>query len=408
MRQPTSPQHASPALLWLSLLYVLLIAYASLFPLDWHPPLVWSNPLTHPWPRSDSRSDVLVNVLAYMPLGLFLALSWRRFGRLFSATLALLAGFGLSCGMEFLQEALPGRVSSIADIVHNTLGTLLGVALAQAVSQDTLSGTWLRQWRARLVVPGTLPSMALIALVLWVAAELFPFVPSPDLTTIKHGVRPLVETLLHPGTFAWWKACGDVFELFGIGMLARSILRESSIPWVGMLIVGVTLLKVVVVYQVLSLEFFLAALVSLLLMTMLGWQSQRTRLGIALASIVASLVVDELRRGGTDHLYGFNWIPFSTQIGRLAGFNGLLVTLWITVSVAVAARLLAQQAAVREGLVRLLGGCALFGLWFALEWHQQSLPGRVPDITNPLVGLVVWWLVWLVPARRAAQARVNR
>ncbi len=408
MRQSTYPQRASPALVWLSLLYLLLIAYASLFPLDWHPPLVWSNPLTHPWPHSDSRSDVLVNVLAYMPLGLFLALSWRRFGRLSSATLALLAGFGLSVGMEFLQEALPGRVSSIADIVHNTLGTLLGIMLAQVLSPDTLSGGWLREWRARLVVPGTLASMVLVALVLWVAAELFPFVPSPDLTTIKHGVRPLIETLLHPGTFSWWKALGDVFELFGIGMLARSILRESSIPWVGMLIIGVTLLKIVVVYQVLSLEFFLAALVSLLLMTMLGWQSRRARLGIASASIVASLVVNELRRGGTDHLYRFNWIPFSTQIGRLAGFNGLLVTLWIAVSVAVAARLLAQEAGVRERLVRVFGGFALFGLWFALEWHQQSLPGRVPDITNPLVALVVWWLVWLVPALGVAQARVKR
>ncbi len=83
MREPTFPPRASPALVWLSLLYPLLIAYASLFPLDWHPPLVWSNPLAHPWPHSDSRSDVLVNVLAYMPLGLFLALSWRNLGRFF-------------------------------------------------------------------------------------------------------------------------------------------------------------------------------------------------------------------------------------------------------------------------------------------------------------------------------------
>lgn len=407
MRSPATSQRTSVVLLWLSVLYPLLIAYASLFPLDWHPPALWSNPLMHPWPRSDSRSDILVNILAYVPLGLLLALAWRRIGRLSSAALALGAGFGLSFLMELVQEALPGRVSSLADIVHNTLGALFGVLMAQLLSPDTLSGDWLREQRARLAVPGALANTGLVALVLWAAAELFPFVPSPDMATIRHGLHPLLETLLHPASFDWAKTLGDGFELFGIGMLARCVLREPSLLLAGGLILAVTLLKVVVVHQVLSLEFLGAALIALVLLALSGWQTVQRRAGIALVSIAASLVIDELRRGGSDRLHAFNWVPFSAQIGTLAGFNGLFVTAWIALGLAAATRMLAPDSRVRERWVGVFGGGVMFCCWFALEWHQRRLPGRVPDITDPLVGLGVWWLAWLVP-RAGGQARVKR
>ncbi|MEJ2480002.1 MAG: VanZ family protein [Acidihalobacter sp.] len=408
MRSPAHSNRTSVVLVWLSLLYPLLIAYASLFPLDWHPPATWSNPLLHPWPRSDSRSDILVNVLAYVPLGLLLALVWHRFGRSVSAALALGAGFGLSFGMEFLQEALPGRVSSVADIAHNTLGTLFGVVFAQILSRDTLSGDWLRARRARLAVPGALANMSLVAVALWAAAELFPFVPSPDMATIKHGLRPLLDTLLHPATFAWWQVLGDVFELLGIGMLARCVLREPSLLLTGMLILAVAALKVIVVHQVLSLEFLAAALVAPALLALFGWQTPHRRAAVALVSIAASLVIDELRSGTSTRLHAFNWIPFSAQIGTLSGFNGLFVTVWIALALAAATRILVQDSPKRERWASLPGAALLFCSWFALEWHQQLLPGRIPDVTDPLVALGVWWLAWLVPARGGFQARVKR
>lgn len=408
MRSPTHSNRGSVVLVWLSLLYTLLIVYASLFPLDWHPPAAWSNPLLHPWPRYDPDSDVLVNVLAYAPLGLLLTLLWHRFGRLISAMLALLAGFGLSFGMEFLQEALPGRVSSVADITHNTLGALLGIGLAQLLSPDTLSGDWLRALRARLAVPGPLANMGLIAVALWLAAELFPFVPSPDMETIKYGLRPLLESLLHPASFGWWKALGDVFELFGIGLLARCVLREPSLPLTSAVILAVVALKVIVVRQVLSLEFFAAAWLALALLALFGWQTPRRRAGLALASVAASLVIDKLRRGSSDRLHAFSWVPFSEQIGTLPGFNVLLVTAWIALALATSVRLLVQDSPNRERWVRRLGGALLFCSWFALEWWQQWLPGRYASVTDPLVALVVWELAWLVPARASLQARATR
>jgi VanZ family protein len=408
MRSSVHFRHRSAVLSWLSLLYPLVMVYVSLFPLNWHPPVVWSNPLMHPWPRRDARSDVLVNILAYIPLGLLLALFWRRCGRSGAAVLSLVAGFGLSFSMEFLQEALPGRVSSVADIAHNTLGTLFGIILAQLVSRGTLSGDWFYRQRVRLAAPGALANMGLVVLALWAAAELFPFVPSPDMATIKHGLRPLFETLRYPATFAGWKALGDGLELFGIGLLARCVLREPSLLPTSLLILAVTALKIIVVYQVLSLEFMLAALIALTLLLFSGWQTVERRAGLALVSIAASLVIDELRRGASDRLYAFNWAPFSAQIDTLPGFNDLLVTVWIALALATLTRMLVQGSPKRERGAKLLGGTLLFCSWFALEWHQRLLPGRIPDVTDPLVALGVWWLAWLVPVRGGLQARVKR
>lgn len=381
----------------MSLVYVLLIVYASLFPFDWHAPLTWSDPLTHPWPHHDARSDILVNVVAYAPLGVLLTVLWRRIGHWPAMAFALLAGAGLSLSMEFLQEALPGRVSSVADFVHNVLGVVLGVGMARFVSAETLTGLALRKWRDRLVMPGPLATLGMIAVAVWMAAELFPWVPSPGVTTLKYSLRPLLGTLSHPAAFSWPQALGDVFELFGIAMFARAVFREARTYWFGLLLIGVALLKTVVVYQVLSLEYLLASLLAFFLVSLFGWQSRQRRLTLAMVSIVCSLVVDELRGAASNYVHPFNWIPFAAQIGTLPGLNGLLVTLWIALSVSTSARLLATDHARLQRGVRIAGGLAFFLLWFALEWNQRGMAARVPDITNPLVGLIVWWFVWLLP-----------
>ncbi|APZ42705.1 VanZ family protein [Acidihalobacter ferrooxydans] len=385
-------------LFWLSLLYLLLIAYASLFPLDWHPPAVWRDPLSYPWPRYDARSDILVNILAYVPLGFLFALAWRRIGRLPSALLALAAGFGLSFCMELLQEALPGRVTSIADITHNTLGALAGVLLAQFVARDTLSGTWLRRLYVRWIEPGTLPMLALLATVLWMAAELFPYVPSPDMSTLKHGLHPVLETALQPERFGAWKFLGDACELFGVGLLARIALRPPSLPLIAVLMVGVALLKVVIVDQVLSAEYLLATLLTVFLLASFGWQTARQRAVLAGLAVAGMLVIDKLRHGHGTRFHSFNWVPFARQIGTLPGFNGLLVTVWTALALATATRVLAGTGRWSRTL-DWAGGVCLFLGWFALEWHQQWVPGRIPDITDALVGWVVWILAWRVPLR---------
>lgn len=80
-------------------------------------------------------ADALKNVVFFVPLGAFLALAFR--GSLWAALPAAL----LSVLVESLQFFVPGRDASPGDLVFNSLGALMGVALVRT------AGSWLTAGR---------------------------------------------------------------------------------------------------------------------------------------------------------------------------------------------------------------------------------------------------------------------
>lgn len=80
-----------------------------------------------------SRGDVIINVLGFIPLG-FLAMSllaeMRRTA--FWQSLGWVVAFCLyvSLSIEIVQYFLPGRSSSMVDLLTNTLGALVGATLS--------------------------------------------------------------------------------------------------------------------------------------------------------------------------------------------------------------------------------------------------------------------------------------
>ena len=77
-------------------------------------------------------TEVLGNVLLFVPVGIALGGAVRRSGTL--SRIGLATGFGivLSVAVEGIQLAVPGRASDVDDVLFNTFGALLGGRVAAA------------------------------------------------------------------------------------------------------------------------------------------------------------------------------------------------------------------------------------------------------------------------------------
>ncbi len=71
-------------------------------------------------------ADTILNIALFMPLGFALGT------RIQSGLRAYVIAVAISTGIEFAQVFIPGRDSSLADIVFNGLGAALGVGLARS------------------------------------------------------------------------------------------------------------------------------------------------------------------------------------------------------------------------------------------------------------------------------------
>jgi hypothetical protein len=74
--------------------------------------------------------DVIINVIGFIPFGIFICL-WLIRVRLWDPRrayiMAIVLGVFVSLTIELLQVYLPARDSSLTDLICNTLGTILGV-----------------------------------------------------------------------------------------------------------------------------------------------------------------------------------------------------------------------------------------------------------------------------------------
>jgi glycopeptide antibiotics resistance protein len=74
--------------------------------------------------------EFAANVLLFVPMGLLftLLLGLRRWWA------ALVIGMGATCFIELAQLFIPSRVSDVRDLVANTVGTVIGIAVIVAAA----------------------------------------------------------------------------------------------------------------------------------------------------------------------------------------------------------------------------------------------------------------------------------
>jgi VanZ family protein len=224
---------------WLLALTVAFIVYASLYPfnfdlwrlhaaraelarsLEWRPP---------------PRTDLIANLIFYMPLGALLTyLAPRRWGYLRSIIWVLTLGSILSFLMECAQFLTRDRDPSITDVVLN--GTSATVAAVLTFSARALG--------LRPALPELRASrpdvLALVLVGLWLSFHAAPFMPT--VRFIRH--------LQSPRSLIAWDVslvgiCGFFAGYVLLGAVLQSQLRPASFWPVAAAIAAITLLSRVV------------------------------------------------------------------------------------------------------------------------------------------------------------------
>lgn len=217
----------------LALAYLLIIVYASLQPFrNWRlPPEEIQRFLFAPWPRYITVDDILINLVAYVPLGFLFMLSLRpRLSAGSAVMLATLLALATSLAMESVQMFLPSRIASNVDLLTNAAGALLGALVAPLLSPHGFPGSRLAALRQRLIIPGTLADGGLVIVFLWLFTHLHP-------TAQLFGTGSLRNTLDLPAYFIhtpqWLlfaEAAVVFFNLLGLGLLISALLRMASKP----------------------------------------------------------------------------------------------------------------------------------------------------------------------------------
>ena len=98
IRKPFSGQHFQPRLFW-----------------SWR---VWN----------EQKTQVLTNIIMFIPVGLLTGLIWKWKG--------LLVAAGLSMGIEVLQLISQRGLCEFDDVIHNTFGAFIGICIVMVIRRS--------------------------------------------------------------------------------------------------------------------------------------------------------------------------------------------------------------------------------------------------------------------------------
>jgi VanZ family protein len=358
-------------LFWLALA---LVVYGSLFPFHYqvHVPS-WGDgwALLRPQARH-SRSDLLGNVLLFVPYGLLLALPMSLSRRL----LALLGGAALALGLQYLQFWFPDRVPSGTDAVLNWVGIAIGLGAGLLVLP------WVQR---RQSVDWPRPQFVLVAsllMALWLLYRWFPLVPTLDVQNLKNGLKPLLQ----------WRDMGalDMLRNLAGWLVFLRLARYSGLQrwgnWqLATLCLAVMAAEPLFVNNAISPANAVGLALALALFPLL--RSGPSKLLVITGVLAVSIVVAALSPFEWRWVGGFLWFPFAGSLGGdpIRAMEPLIEKLYLLGSLVFFVRHLGAS----HGLTVLTLGT----LVLALELAQQALPGRTPEVTDPLLVLGMAWLM---------------
>ncbi len=355
-------------MLGILLAIILLIVYGSLYPWHFAARELPASPLyllLHSWQLATGRraiADIVLNVAIYVPQGMSGYLAFRRF----RWTGPILLGASLSACIEMAQLYTPGRQCSAVDLTTNIAGSALGVMAGRMF--ESMSGT-IRPNLRRAADPS-----ALALLYCWFASMLFPLFPDTSLPDWRHKALAFVH--------GPWLSPVSLISAAASWFAVATLLRRTTLRRPGAwLIASLTLIPaqiLIATRQPAPVQLAGAAAgitVFLLFHRRMSAIPAWGFLGVLAIRGLAPFQPVALARH-------FGWIPF-------AGFLGAE---WQYAIPILLEKLFDYGAAIwllRDSGLRWSAAigpvCAVLAV---IEVAQIHLPGRTPEITDPLLGLL--------------------
>lgn len=365
-----------------------------------------------------SRSDVVSNVLLFLPWGGLFAFRQARRGRGFWTTIlgATLGGMVLSALVETAQLFAPSRTTSLIDLATNTLGSALG-ALLGWTSYLRVWPTWSPRL-SRLANERPIAACALATAAGLMLAGLSPFDVSIHPGDLRAAVRqahlvPFGPALggapAQPKPWSWaqeglsWALAGGLFAL---------ALREAGkqgVPAItttaalgGGLALAIEVAQLTIRGRVADMASVVFALIgSAAGAAAVSWFSRRTpRQWVSPALVVWATTVmlaawtpPHLAASGIQSLQAWQFVPFWSYYWRtdVYAVADLLNQVMSFIPLGVLLAVKDPGLPVRRALV--FG----FGVGLVLEAGQLGLADRTAEITDALsagAGAVLGVLLW--------------
>lgn len=331
---PDLPEISSRSLLRRYLLagYLLMIVYASLSPFaGWQmSSQTLADVLAAPLGQAYTGFDAAANWLAYLPLGLLLALNLgTRMGRSHSVVVATVTAMALSASMEYLQMYLPMRAAASVDVLTNGVGALCGALLAVWIAPHA----WFAratQWRIELFQRGDGVDFGLALVMLWMFAQINPSLPMLGNVFLTEEAGRIAA--FRPSQFSLWGSAAVACNLLLIGLLLQTLFRIRrhvaaalllmlSVVALGKFITAAVLLRSWALMLWLNGEAVLGLLAGLALTGASFWLP---RVALMWAALLASIVYLALAAGVLDSaapaaaMRLYHW-----HYGHLRNFNGM-------------------------------------------------------------------------------------
>ncbi len=178
-------------LIWI--IVIVLIGYGSLYPFNFdlsrqlpQDLLAWLGN----WEQRTIRSDLIANILLFIPFGFIGALNIQQDNRkypILSALCLILIGVGYALLLQLLQFFLPSRVPHAADALVNSIGILLGISMAAYTNSQRVRRLIPQQFQFQL-------TPALLVLILWLGWAFFPYIPVFEAKQIGIGIETVYQS----------------------------------------------------------------------------------------------------------------------------------------------------------------------------------------------------------------------